>query len=427
MQVLYTLIYLHLLPFIVLRLLWRAQKAPAYARRINERFARVPQRKDAAPLIWVHAVSVGEVIAAIPLVKQLQSQYPEHKICITTTTPTGSDRVKAAFADSVLHYYLPYDVPSLCAVFIRAIKPEALIIMETELWPNLLQVCSDQKIPVILANGRMSERSARGYRRFSALTRPMLQRLSFIAAQSEQDAQRFIALGADKSKVLVTGSIKFDIQLTDVVEQRLVELKQQLQWHDKKRACVVFASTHPSEDEQILPMVKKLSQQYPQLLAFIVPRHPERFPVVADLAKQHGLHTVRVSEQQAIGDATQLLLGDTMGDMLAFYGLADVAFIGGSLIKHGGHNMLEAAVWRLPILSGQHVFNFQSVADNLQQAGALQLLADIDGLEKVLADYLSGKEGFAGMGDKAADVLEENQGGLEYLLQSLEPYLSAEQ
>lgn len=421
MLILYTILYLHLLPFILLRLLWRSTKAPNYRKRIAERFALIPNRKGSEPLIWLHAVSVGEVIAAIPMVKELQLQYPQHKICITTTTPTGSDRVKAAFADTVLHYYLPYDLPSLMARFIVAIKPSLLIIMETELWPNLLMVCEEKQVPVILANARLSERSAKGYSRLSALTKPMIQRLTAIAAQSTADGGRFVALGAAPEKVQVTGSIKFDIQLNESIEQRKQVLQQQLAIPASKKV-VIFASTHIGEDEQLLPMIQNLHKQFPDLLAFIVPRHPERFPVVEQLAEKQGLSLVKVSDQQKVQVNTQLLLGDTMGDMLAFYGLADLAFVGGSLIEHGGHNMLEPALWRLPILSGAHVFNFQAISDNLVAQKGLLLLENIQQLEQQLVVFLSGQE-LAVSGDQAYQFLQENQGALAALLKIIKAHL----
>lgn len=417
MLVLYTVLHLHLLPFILLRLLWRSRKAPAYRKRLAERFALIAKRQGKEELIWVHAVSVGEVIAAIPMVKALQAQYPDKKICITTTTPTGSDRVKAAFADTVLHYYLPYDLPSFIARFIAAIRPSQLIIMETELWPNLLMVCEEKGVPVVLANARLSARSAKGYARFASLTRPMLKRLRYIAAQSEADAQRFIQLGVAKEKVVVTGSIKFDISLTEAVKNRQQQLKQTLQIPASKKVAI-FASTHKGEDEQLLPMIKTLQQQFPDFLAFVVPRHPERFPVVHELALKNGIKTVKVSEQTAILPTTQLLLGDTMGDMLAFYGLADLAFVGGSLIEHGGHNMLEPALWSLPILSGQHIFNFQTISDSLCERGGLLLVADIQQLQQQLSSWLSAKT-LAVEGEQAHQFLVENQGALQRLLELL--------
>lgn len=413
MRILYTLLFIHLLPIMVLRLFIRARKAPAYAKRIGERFALIPHRKDKAPLIWVHAVSVGEVIAAVPMVQALKAQYPDYQLCITTTTPTGSERVKAAFADSVLHYYLPYDLPSLQMVFIRAIRPSLLIIMETELWPNLLAVCEFKKIPTVLANGRMSARSAKGYQRFSALTQPMVKSLSVIAAQGPQDAERFIALGAKAKQVHVTGSIKFDIAISDAVMARRDQLAQQLSLTGR-RVCV-FASTHPGEDERLLPMIKCLTEKHPSVLAIVVPRHPERFAAVKSLADKQALRWISVSDKQQVTAATQLVVGDTMGDMLAIYGLAEVAFIGGSLIPHGGHNMLEAALWGIPIISGESVFNFQAVVEMLQSANAITLVANEMALQQMLEAAITSHP-LQATGQAAKRVLLENQGALNRLI-----------
>jgi 3-deoxy-D-manno-octulosonic-acid transferase len=418
LRTLYTILYLHLLPVFVMRLYWRARQAPAYALRIKERFALVPVRQSGKPLYWVHAVSVGEVMAAIPMIRQLQLQHPEAEFCVTTTTPTGSERVKAAFGESVLHYYLPYDLPSMMAFFIRAIKPHMLLIMETELWPNVIACCYEKDIPVVLVNGRMSEKSARGYRRLSMLTRPMLRQLSYIAAQSSADARRFVQLGAYPEKVEAIGSIKFDVSVDEKVLLRFQALQKQLACVGRKVA--VFASTHPGEDEQLLPMIKRLAAVNPDFLAIVVPRHPERFSAVAMLAQQESLSFCTLTSQQQVTLVTQLVLGDTMGDMLAIYGLADVAFVGGSLVARGGHNFLEAAVWRLPILSGSSVFNFQSIADELQANKALRMLSSVQDLELTLRSWLLGEEHFDGMGKAAERMLLEKRGVLDRLVERLQ-------
>lgn len=421
MRVLYTVLYLHLLPIILLRLYWRSLKAPAYRQRIHERLAIIPKRQTTSPLIWVHAVSVGETIAATPLIKQLQLRYPAFDICVTTTTPTGSDRVKAAFADSVLHYYLPYDLPSLFLRFIRTLKPDLLIVMETELWPNMLATCDEKKIPTMLANGRMSERSSRGYQRFSSLTRPMLQNLSMIAAQSSVDAQRFKELGAEENKVNNTGSIKFDIALDEAVITRTEQLKAVLQI--SQRRVAIFASTHPGEDELLMPVIKALHQLDTSFLAFIVPRHPERFAAVSQLCARDGLLVQNVGDQQQIAATTQVLIGNSMGDMLSFYGVADIAFIGGSLIPHGGHNFLEAAAWSLPILSGPAVFNFQTIADALSAAGGLQIEQDAQALQLSLQAWLTGDVRFSLLGENAHMLFKANQGALDNLLALIDEQL----
>lgn len=420
LRVLYTVLYLHLLPIIVARLFWRSIKSPNYRRRIHERFAAVPKRLGEKPLIWVHAVSVGESIAAVPMVKKLQQQYPDAEICITTTTPTGSDRVQAAFGDSIYHYYLPYDLPSLFNRFITQLKPRILIVMETELWPNMISVCGEMNVPVVLANARMSERSAKGYQRFSSLTQPMLQSLALIAAQSEVDAKRFIDLGA--TKVENTGSIKFDISKNDEVEARLHQLQNQL--NISARRVAIFASTHVGEDEKILPMMASLTQRFPDFLAFIVPRHPERFKTVIKLAEAEGLQVQSVADNDAIKPQTQVLVGNTMGDLLSFYGLADIAFIGGSLNGHGGHNFLEAALWALPTITGPAVVNFQAIADQLMAANALDMVSDESALLALLTQWLEDDVEFKKKGVAAHQLLTKNQGALDKLLLLIKPLLS---
>ncbi len=410
-----------LLPVFVLRLYWRSIKAPAYRQRIGERFALTPKRESDTQLVWVHAVSVGETIAAIPMIKSLQQRYPQIEICITTTTPTGSDRVKAVFADSVHHYYLPYDVPLLFNLFFYALKPNLLIVMETELWPNMVAACQKKSVPVVLVNGRMSSRSARGYQRFSALTKSMLQQLDLLFVQSEADAKRFVQLGALQEKVVVSGSIKFDITIDESVRARTKELKEQLGIDGRK--IVIFSSTHKGEDELLIPIIENIHQLDQSFLALIVPRHPERFSAVAELAAKQGLNFINVNDNIACATDTQLIIGDTMGDMLAYYGLADIAFIGGSLIRHGGHNFIEAAAWGLPILSGLHVFNFQTIADELVNAQALKLVT-VEQLEQQLLDYVNKSEDYSAMGNGAKKVFQKNQGVLGRVLDYLERYIT---
>ena len=284
-----------------------------------------------------------------------------------------------------------------------------------------IAVCEEKGVPAILANGRMSERSAKGYQRFATLTAPMLASISKIAAQSEADAQRFIDLGARAESVVNTGSIKFDIALDELVQERKSQLAEQLKIQSRK--VMVFASTHKGEDEQILEAVKPLLVEHKELLAFIVPRHPERFDAVKNLALTAGLEVQSVSEGAAIAASTQLLVGDTMGDMLSFFGLSDIAFIGGSLIPHGGHNFLEAAAWSLPIISGPTVFNFQNIADTLVAAQALDIVADAQELRALLARWLEDDAAFKHKGVAAKTMLEENQGALARLLAIIDEQL----
>ena len=414
MRTLYTFIFCLLLPLAIVRLFWRSRGNSHYRKRIAERFSFIPKRQGDQPCIWIHAVSVGEVIAATPMVKQLMLKYPHIDICVTTTTPTGSDRVRAALGFQVYHYYLPYDVPSFYARFIKQIQPSMLIIMETELWPNLIFGCKDQGIDVLLANGRLSNKSAKGYAKLDWISRPLFGALSFVAAQSSADAKRFKLLGVDAEKVINTGNIKFDISLDDSVFERQFELANQLQLDGRKVA--IFASTHLGEDEKVIPMVKRLHQLYPEFVALIVPRHLERFGTVYDYSLQHGLKTIKITDMQPTTQDTQVIIGDTMGDMLAFYGLVDIAFIGGTLVLHGGHNYLEAAAWGLPLISGKSVRNFQAIAHQLQKADALNVVEDCYELERNLEAWLSGDTRFSQMGMNAKKSFDNTHGALQHLL-----------
>ncbi|PKM25430.1 MAG: 3-deoxy-D-manno-octulosonic acid transferase, partial [Gammaproteobacteria bacterium HGW-Gammaproteobacteria-12] len=362
-RLLYTLL-LHLaLPLIALRLALRARKAPAYARRINERFSLgLPAMKPGG--IWVHAVSVGESIAAAPMIRALQARYPDLPITVTCMTPTGSERIQALFGESVQHCYLPYDLPWAAARFLDRAQPRLAVVMETELWPNHIHQCARRGIPVALANARLSERSARGYARFAKLTAPMLAELSLIAVQTQTEAQRFLDLGARPGCVEVTGSIKFDLKIDAELLQRADALRQH--WQATTRPVWIAASTHAGEDEIILAAHRQLLGKHPDALLILVPRHPERFNSVSELCLGQDLTTRRRSTGEAVQAGDQVLLGDTMGELLFLYALADIAFVGGSLVANGGHNLLEPAALGKPVLSGPHLFNFLEIAAQLR-------------------------------------------------------------
>ncbi|QFT20546.1 3-deoxy-D-manno-octulosonic acid transferase [Pseudomonas sp. THAF187a] len=413
---LYTLL-LHLaLPLIALRLALRARKAPAYARRIKERFSfALPPLKPGC--IWVHAVSVGESIAAAPMIRALQARYPELPITVTCMTPTGSERIQALFGDSVQHCYLPYDLPWAAARFLDRVRPRLAVVMETELWPNHIHQCARRGIPVALANARLSERSARGYARFGKLTAPMLAELSLIAVQTQAEAQRFLDLGARPDCVEVTGSIKFDLKIDAELLQRAAELRRQ--WQAEQRPVWIAASTHAGEDEIVLAAHRQLLETRPNALLILVPRHPERFNSVHELCLSDGLTTRRRSSGEVLQAGDQVLLGDTMGELLFLYALADIAFVGGSLVANGGHNLLEPAALGKPVLSGPHLFNFLEIAAQLRAAGALSEVADAAQLAERTATLLDTPAEAQRMSAAGLAVLKANQGALERLLDGL--------
>ncbi|MBA4243286.1 MAG: 3-deoxy-D-manno-octulosonic acid transferase [Pseudomonas sp.] len=413
---LYTLL-LHLaLPLIALRLALRARKAPAYARRVRERFSfGLPAMRPGG--IWVHAVSVGESIAAAPMIRALQAHYPDLPITVTCMTPTGSERIQALFGDSVQHCYLPYDLPWAASRFLQRVQPRLAVVMETELWPNHIHQCAKRGIPVALANARLSQRSARGYARLRKLTAPMLAELSLIAVQTQAEAERFLDLGARPNCVEVTGSIKFDLKIDAELPRRASELRHQ--WQAERRPLWIAASTHAGEDEIILAAHRQLLLARPDALLILVPRHPERFNAVHELCLNQGLTTRRRSSGEAVQAGDQVLLGDTMGELLFLYALADVAFVGGSLVANGGHNLLEPAALGKPVLSGPHLFNFLEIAAQLREAGALGEVQDATDLADEVEALWREPDRAERMREAGLQVLRANQGALDRLLEGL--------
>jgi len=415
-RTLYTLLFHLGLPLVFLRLLWRAWRAPAYSRRIGERFAfGLPPLRPGG--IWVHAVSVGESIAAAPMIRELMARYPHLPITVTCMTPTGSERIQALFGDSVQHCYLPYDLPWAAARFLERARPKLAVVMETELWPNHIHQCARRGIPVALANARLSARSARGYARFARLTAPMLAKLSLIAVQTEAEAERFRQLGARDECVEVTGSIKFDLTIDPALLERASKLRQQ--WAAQERPLWIAASTHAGEDEIILAAHRQLLSNHPQALLILVPRHPERFASVYESAVRDGFVAVRRSTGEAVGADTQVLVGDTMGELLFLYALADIAFVGGSLVPNGGHNLLEPAALGKPVLSGPHLFNFLEISAQLRAAGALREVQDAAQLAQAVSELWGDPGGTQAMRDAGLGVLKANQGALARLLAGL--------
>ena len=422
-RTLYTLLFHLGLPLVAIRLWLRARKAPAYAKRIGERFAlNLPVLQTGG--IWVHAVSVGESSAAAPMIRALLKRYPQLPITVTCMTPTGSERIQALFADEPReqHCYLPYDLPWAAARFLDRVQPKLAVIMETELWPNHIHQCAKRGIPVALANARLSARSAKGYARFARLTRPMLEDMSLIAVQSETEAERFRQLGARPECVEVTGSIKFDLSIDPQLLTKARELREQ--WHAQARPVWIAASTHEGEDEIVLDAHRRLLATYPNALLILVPRHPERFNSVFELCQRQGFVTVRRSANAQVSSGTQVVLGDTMGELLFLYAVADTAFVGGSLVPNGGHNVLEPAALAKPVLSGPHLFNFLDIAAKLREAGALEEVDDAQGLAIAVRRLFELPSDAQQMGEAGLSVMQANQGALKRLLDGLSRLIS---
>ncbi len=424
MRILYSCVFYLLLPFILLRLLWRSFAAPAYARRWAERFGFFPYLRTTKKVVWLHTVSVGEFLAALPMIRRLLADE-SLQLVITTTTPTGSERVKATLGDAVFHVYAPYDVPDALARFFARINPTIYLVMETELWPNTLAACARRKIPAILINGRLSERSARGYARFAALTSPMLNNLSLALIQNAADAARFSQLGLPEAKVCVTGNIKFDLTLTDELRARATELKAKLAVAGE-RLVWIAASTHQGEDEIILDAFsavrKKLADCGQSLLLILVPRHPERFERVGQLCEARGFTVLRRSRAEISADM-DILLGDTMGELMLLFGASDMAFVGGSLVPNGGHNFIEPAAWGLPLFSGEHLFNFAEVSSLLAAADALDIAHNADELTTIIHGFCASEELRKHKGQNALRVAMENRGALDKTLAQINAIL----
>ncbi|MDH4234261.1 MAG: lipid IV(A) 3-deoxy-D-manno-octulosonic acid transferase [Gallionella sp.] len=405
----YTLVLWMLLPYIFLRLIWRARKQPEYLYHIGERFGFYSVSSD-KPFIWLHAVSVGETRAAQSLVARLRASYPEHQILLTHTTPTGRATSEQLYGGSVLRVYLPYDFPFAVNRFLRRFKPQLGILMETEIWFNLIQACHTNSTPLLLLNARMSEKSAKGYARFARLTRDSLGKLAAIAAQTSDDAERLAGLGAQN--VSVTGNLKFDID----PPAALLELGRKLRGQfGNARKVFLAASTRDGEEELLLDALKPLHM--PDLLLVIVPRHPQRFAEVANLLQQRSIAFQRRSEDRAVPAGVRVVLGDSMGEMFAYYAAADLAFIGGSLLPYGGQNLIEACAVGTPVLVGPHTYNFAEATRLAVHAGAAVQVQDVGGLVESLQRLLSEPDVLTEMRRQCDGFVEFNRGATDRSLQ----------
>ncbi len=417
LRLLYSVLFNLLLPLVVLRLLWRGTKAPAYLHRWPERFGFGPDIADDQHVIWIHAVSAGETIAAVPLVRQLQVRYPASQILLSNMTPTGAERCNALLGKSVLQCYAPYDLPWAIRRFLKRAHPSLLVIIDTELWPNMIHYSRARGVKTALVNGRLSEKSARGYARIGALTKLMLTQIDLVAAQTEQQGERFVALGLPRKQLSITGSIKFDLDLPANLPARQNFLRQKL---GEGRLVLVAASTHPGEEEIVLDVFSRLRSKYPALLLVLVPRHPERFETVAVLSRTLGLRTVMHSAQRNCEGDTDVLLVDAMGELIYFYSVAHIAFVGGSLAPIGGHNMMEAAAFSLPILMGSYLRNVDDIAELFIQAKGLAVVNDGNSLLQILDRLCADQALRQTMGSAALKVMERNRGALGRTLGLLE-------
>lgn len=423
MRLVYSGLFTLLLPLIVLRLLLRSRRAPAYRQRLGERLGFFSLPDDTRPLLWVHAVSLGETLAARPLIEGMLDALPQYRLLVTTTTPTGSAQVRQLFGDRVLHVYAPWDTPGAVRRFLRRSRPVLLVLMETELWPNMLHYCRCAGCRVLLANARLSERSAAGYARLPKTTRAMLAAIDWLAAQGAADAERFARLGMDPARMAVSGSIKFDVQLSDELRSQAAALQRA--WALEQRLVLVFASTHAGEDEIALQAFARLREVCSNALLLLVPRHPERFGSVHALCERSGWRVQQRSGGKAVDANTDVLLVDTLGELLLLYGIADIAVIGGSFVDNGGHNPLEASAWGVPVLCGPSMFNFSEVAARLQATDAMQRVENPEALALALRRLGKDVEERQRRGAAALEVMAANRGALAALFAAVEALLLA--
>ncbi len=414
---LYSWLYPLLLPLLLLRMLLRSRHAADYRRRLPERLARhLPAPCD----VWVHAVSVGESVAAAPLIRALQRAHPGLRVLVTGMTPTGAERVRALLGDSVQHRYLPWDHHRWQGRLLDAVRPRLLVIMETELWPCLIAEAQRRAIPVVLANARLSSRSAAGYARLPALAGPMLQGLQCILAQDAATAQRFASLGVAAERLQVCGSLKFDMPVAALSRAAL-----RAQFQLGERPVWVVGSTHAGEEALILTALPALLAAVPDLLLILVPRHPERFASVARAITTAGWDDCRRSRGDRPTAATPIWLGDSMGELNQWYAIADVALVAGSLLPHlGGHNVLEPMACGVPTLCGRNVTNFQQIVDAACAAGALRTVASTDELVAAVLAILQDSAQAQGLRRAAQELLAANRGALQRQLQAIDAILA---
>ena len=418
----YNCLYTLILPLVFLRLWFRGFKLPAYRLRWAERLGCAPLPRY-EQVVWVHAVSVGELLSAIPLIQRIRKQS-QSSVFITTTTPTGSERVKAAFKDdlgkTVYHSYFPFDLLWIWRIFFQRVQPRVLYLIEGECWPNLLHCCQQKKIPIVLVNARLSPRSAKRYQRFNKVAQYLFAPVSHILAQSHLDQERFLQLGLRAQQVICCGNIKCDLNVPKYLGGEAHVLRERL---GAKRWIFIAASTHEGEEQAVLAALKQVKSKIPQVLCLLVPRHPERFDKVAKLCQDDGFRVIRRSSNQEVTPNADIFLGDSMGELLLFYAASDCAFVGGSFVPVGGHNLLEPAALKLPIITGPLLDNFMVVRDQLLENNALQIVHNAHELAEQLLQFYQQAETAVAYGERGFSVVEQNRGALERQWAYVKEYL----
>ena len=422
MRLVYTALFYALAPLLLFRLFWKGLKQPGYRQRIGERFGFYagPSRDIS---IWIHAVSVGECEAAFPLIQALLADSESNALLVTCTTPTGSQRIRDVLGDRVQHVYLPYDLPFGINRFFDHFRPRLGLIMETEVWPNLFLAAQERQLSLGIINGRLSDQSVKGYARIQGLIRRSLAGVKLIAAQTPADAAAYARLGAPTDAIHTTGNIKFDVEFDRTMQQHAKSLRHTL---FGERPVWIAGSTHPGEEEQLLEALDRIRAAVPHVLLVLAPRHPERTPAITELCRQAGYAVQTRSEGKPCRADTSVFLIDGVGELRLFYGTADVAYIGGSLVPHGGQNVLEAASAGLPVLFGPHVSNFRDICRNLLSQEAATQIQNAAGLAEWITRWLQMPELAAACGERGRAYVESNRGALRavlVLIRSMPGYL----
>ncbi len=425
-MIVYNLLLYLLIPIILLRLLWRGFKAPQYWQRINERFGFFSPSKtllaahqNNKKIIWLHTVSVGELLASKPLITACLARYPECYMVVTTTTPTGSEQAKKLVGDRIFHVYVPYDLPGSVKRFLHCVKPSLLLVMETEIWPTTISLCYKKNIPVVLMNARLSNRSLKRYQCFASFSSSIFKKIAMIVAQSEADLKNFEHLTT--SNIIQAGSIKSDIAIDENILNAAKSFKEYFLCGNE-RPVLIAASTHKSEDEIILSAFSLLKKKYPTLLLMLAPRHPERFVNVFNLCQERKFSTIKKSEKRVLSQEDILII-DSIGELFMLYGVSDIAIMGGTFVSRGGHNFLEPAVWGKAIICGYSDYNFSTIAKVLESKGVLLRAKNAVEIAENVDVLLSNPELRMQKKQAAKKYIEENRGAVEKHLSIIDQYI----
>ena len=422
-RILYTAIFIALVPAYFIRLTLRGIGNKKYLERWSERLGKANIRPSKGkPIIWVHAVSVGEVNASIPLLRNLMEEYEDSEFLVTTSTPTGSDILLKKLGNKIKHQYLPIDIPFCINRFINTWRPKALILLETEIWPNIIHCCKKQGIVTALVNARLSEQSKLRYLRFMALIQPAINSLDLILAQYESDANRLNEIVPEK-EIKLCGNLKFDQDLPDELESISSSIRDSWAVDGKRRPTLIAASTHEGEEKIVLAAFKLILKSIPNALLIIVPRHLERFKKVKSLLNELDFNSSSRSMKEDVTKDVQVMLGDTMGELNFLYSVSDVAFVGGTLIDHGGQNFLEPAAQGLPLCSGPSVRNFVEISNELKKASGLKIVNEKEGISNFFVNLINEKNELERIGQASKAVFMKNRGAIKIIQEELSKYL----